>query len=81
MPLPTNAPPVKIQLSDPKFLASGSFTFNLAGAANLAVEVQATDDFVGWTTVTNFVPVISPQTVTLPPDVGKPHRFFRVQAK
>jgi hypothetical protein len=79
--LPTNAPPVKIQLSDPNFLASGSFTFNLAGAANLAVEVQATDDFVGWTTVTNLVPATSPQIVNVPSNAGKPHRFFRVQVK
>jgi surface-anchored protein len=81
LPLPTNAPPTTIQLSSPKLLSDASFAFSLSGAVNRACEIQTTADFVGWNTVTNIVPITSPQTVTVPADAGKSQWFFRVQAK
>ncbi|MEO8132033.1 MAG: choice-of-anchor M domain-containing protein, partial [Bryobacteraceae bacterium] len=81
LPLPTNAPPATIQLGSPQLLSDASFSFSLSGGANHACEIQATVDLVGWITVTNLIPVTSPQTVTVSADVGNPHRFFRVQAK
>ncbi|MEO8426588.1 MAG: TIGR03769 domain-containing protein [Verrucomicrobiota bacterium] len=81
LPLPTNALPTTIQLGSPQLLSDASFSFSLRGGVNHACVIQATVDFVGWTTITNLIPVTSPQTVTLPADAGTPHRFVRVQAK
>jgi surface-anchored protein len=81
LPLPTNAPPPNIQLSDLKFLGGTNLTLNLVGAANLTVEVQATEDFAQWSAVTNFTVTTSPHAVTIPADAAQLHRFFRVQQK
>jgi surface-anchored protein len=81
LPLPTNAPPVKIQLSDARFLTGGNFTFNVIGAQNLAIEIHATDNLTQWSTVTNLVPTVSPQPITIPGNSAKPFRFFRVLQK
>lgn len=81
LPLPTNAPPANIALQSPKALATGEFTFDLAGAVNLSVEVQASEDLKQWTAVATPTVTTSPQTITIPVDKAKSHRFFRVLQK
>ncbi len=77
LPLPTN-----IQLDGPRVLPDGRFTFNVVGATNSMIDVLATEDFAQWTTViTNLSIVSTPQQVTVPADLGKPRRFFRVVLK
>lgn len=81
LPLPTNAPPATLELREPHLAANGDFNFNLLGAANLSVEIQAADNLTQWNMVTTLVPTNSPQAITIPADASKPYRFFRVQQK
>jgi len=68
-------------LRDPHLASNGDFNFNLLGAANLSVEIQAADNLTQWNMVTTLVPTNSPQAITIPADASKPYRFFRVQQK
>ena len=82
LPLPTNAPPSDIQLSNPQALADGTVAFDLRGAENKVVDVQETADFVQWSPVTvNLAITNSPQPISIPADTTRPRRFFRVLLK
>ena len=79
--LPTNAPPVKIEVRDAHAAPSGEFTFNVTGAANSNIEIQTTENLTQWSSVMNVVPTTSPQLITIPADPNKPYRFFRILLK
>jgi surface-anchored protein len=81
LPLPTNAPPVEIQFAEPLQVSGSGFTFSLNGAENLSIEVQATDDFKTWASVTNLVVSSPSQAITVPTDRAETKQFFRVQQK
>jgi surface-anchored protein len=81
LPLPTNAPPAEIQMDAAHLAANGDFVFDLSGAAALAIEIQASDDLKQWAAIVTPAVTSSPQTITIPADNTKAHRFFRVQQK
>jgi hypothetical protein len=77
LPLPTNTPPAKIQLTGPKLATDHAFTFNVVGASG-SIDVQGSEDLNRWTsTLTNVTVTTSPQAIVIPADLTKTHRFFR----
>jgi surface-anchored protein len=81
LPLPTNAPPAKIQLSQAKAEAGGGFAFNVDGAVNGIIDVQGSEDLKQWAPVlTNVAVTTSSQTISIPADPTKRQRSFRVLA-
>lgn len=80
LPLPTNAPPTNVQLSRPQLSSTAGFSFAITGAVNHACDIETSVDLVTWTLVTTVTPLMSPQTVTIPPDPAVPRRFYRVLA-
>lgn len=77
LPLPTNPDRATIELADPKLTGDGNLSFHLIGAANLPVQIQATEDFAQWVTVTNVTAALSPQPFAIPIERRVPYKFFR----
>jgi len=81
LPLPTNAPPAMVQLTQVQAAAGGGFTFNVDGAVNGTIDVQGSEDLKQCAPVlTNVAVTSSSQPISIPADTTKRQRFFRVIA-
>jgi surface-anchored protein len=78
LPLPVTVATIELQQTS---LTSGNLAFNIAGLNGGTVDIEATVDFVTWTTVSTVTITNSPQAVTIPMDSTKPTRFFRAHQK
>ncbi|MDB6040818.1 MAG: LPXTG-motif cell wall anchor domain protein [Verrucomicrobiales bacterium] len=78
LPLPAPVTPIELQQTS---LTSGNLAFNIVGLNSGTVDIEATGDFITWTTVSTVTITSSPQAVTIPLDSTKPTRFFRVHQK